>query len=118
MHYIDLVIVHGLYWSITIIYGLEWLIIVNNGSRFSSGSEATEVIAASASSANLFEQSVTGAECHLGVSTNGGTPESSTFNRIFDYKPSILGTSMAMETTFAASPSEFLGPSRVHHVPI
>ena len=64
MHYIDLVIVHGLYWSITIIYGLEWLIIVNNGSRFSSGSEATEVIAASASSANLFEQSVTGAECH------------------------------------------------------
>ena len=28
---------------------------------------------------------------HMGVSWNGGTPKSSHFNRIFHYKPSILG---------------------------
>ena len=58
---------------ITIIYSLSF-IMVNNGSRFSRGSQvfvwvpATEVIAASASSANLFEQSVTGRNAICSIS--------------------------------------------------
>ena len=28
---------------------------------------------------------------HMGVSINGGTPKSSIYNRVFHYKPSILG---------------------------
>ena len=30
-------------------------------------------------------------KAHMGVSENSGTPKSSIFNRVFHYKPSILG---------------------------
>ena len=34
----------------------------------------------------------------MGVSKNNGTPKSSHFNRVFHYKPSILGVPLYLET--------------------